>query len=101
MGKFKPDLTDPVASAKGWTRRQRRANELEQLREKVKELEADVRFYRDGDVQDSTDPVMLRERVKELEEDVACLESMMHRQDMANLRSTLFRRARQGGGEQR
>ena len=41
MGKFKPDLTDPVASAKGWSRRQRRVRELERLQAKVKELRAD------------------------------------------------------------
>lgn len=31
MGKFKADPTDPVASAKGWTRRQRQAKRIEEL----------------------------------------------------------------------
>ena len=35
----------------------------------IEELEADVRFYRDGNVQDSTDPAMFRTRVKELEKE--------------------------------
>ena len=35
MGKFKPDPTDPVANARGWTRRQRRAKEIERLRQQI------------------------------------------------------------------
>ncbi len=41
--------------------------EYKELLTQIDELEADIRFYRDGDVDDSNDPVMLRERVKELE----------------------------------
>ena len=39
-------------------------------------------------------------RIEELEEDVACLESMMHRQDMDNLRLMLSRKARRTGMEE-
>jgi hypothetical protein len=42
MSKFKADPTDPVASAKGWTRRRRRAEELDRLWERVKKAEARV-----------------------------------------------------------
>lgn len=40
MGKFKPDPTDPVASAKGWTRRQRRVKEIERLQRENKWMKA-------------------------------------------------------------
>jgi hypothetical protein len=40
--------------------------ELVRRDERIEELEADVRFYRNGDVQDSTDPVLLRQRIERL-----------------------------------
>ena len=49
------------------------AKKLQEKDERIEGLEADVRFYRDGDVEDSTDPVMLRKRIKELEQQVAYL----------------------------
>jgi hypothetical protein len=57
MSKFRPDPTDPVANAKGWTRRQRRAREIEQLRAENKRLKA---FIADK-IHDATRERMLME----------------------------------------
>ena len=46
MGKFKPDPTDPVATAKGLSRRQRRAAEVERMRKRVEGLEAAIRKHK-------------------------------------------------------
>jgi hypothetical protein len=43
----------------------------------IEELEADVLFYRGGDVQDSTDPVMLRKQIEELKDDAIHNEGVM------------------------
>ena len=44
MSKFKEDPTDPVASAAGWTRRQRRAKHMQDLEDKNATLRARVKL---------------------------------------------------------
>lgn len=88
MGKFKADPTDPVASAKGWTRRQQRAAELTRLskeleeereinrgnKEWINQLERDKK-QRGGWVKDATARADKAEaKIVELEKDRAMLD---------------------------
>ncbi len=63
MGKFKADPTDPVASARGWTRRQRRVKEIEQL-------QTAIATWKEEEIEWKATEAGLLARVEELEEEL-------------------------------